>query len=64
MPADGLSLSVLICGEPYSFGLLGQGLQFRDDFFRGRTHDVLGGKVIVDVNAVIAFGEVSDVTHR
>ena len=63
VPADGLSLSVLIRRQPNHFSLLGQFLEFRHHLGARRTDDVFGGKIVFNVHTLIAFGEVADVAH-
>ena len=59
VPADRLSFAVLIRREPHGLGFLRQSLELCHHLFRRGTHLVFGGEVVVNVNAVVAFGKVS-----
>ena len=63
MPADGLALTVRVGGEEHFVALLGQALKLLDDFFLALDVDILRRVAVLDVNAKLALGQVSDVAH-
>ena len=63
VPADGLSFTVLIRREPHHLGFLRQGFQLGHHLFARGADLVLGGEIVLDVDAFVALGQVPDVPH-
>ena len=64
MPGDGLALAIEVGGQEHGVGRLGRSGDVRDVATAGLGDLVLGGEVVVDVHAELAFaGVLGQITH-
>src|SRR5579872_6954333 len=64
MPRDSLAFAVGVAGEIYVVLTLGSGLDFAQDLLFALDRDEIGRKIVLDIDAELAFGQVDDVADR